>query len=271
MTKKHQKPTFLETPARPTKPRLTGVTHVLDKGMTLTQLDATMASTAEYIDVWKFGWGTAYLDPEVRDKIRRLRHHNIQACPGGTLLEISWLQRRADGFFDWVEDVGFTAVEVSNGATAMPIDEKRSLIRLAADRGLDVLAEVGSKSPDANVIPEQWIDEIGGDIDAGARRVVAEGRESGTVGLYEPDGRVRTDLVAALEAAVDGTRIIYEAPLRTQQAWLLRTIGPSVNLGNITMAEVLSVESLRQGLRADTIGLGTASDLEETSLTGTAR
>ncbi len=246
-------------PDRPTKPRAHGVTHVLDKGMPLPMLESYMQSVAEYVDVWKFGWGTAYIDPEVGAKIAHLAAHDIRACPGGTLLEIAWLQQRVDDFFLWVKRVGFTAVEVSNGATAMPLDEKHALIGRARDSGLEVIAEVGSKNPAEHARPEQWVDEIRSDVEAGAAWIVAEGRESGTVGLYESDGHVRTELVRAIEDAVGSTPVIYEAPQRSQQAWLIRTLGPGVNVGNIALTEVMSVESLRRGLRADTIGLGASS------------
>ncbi len=251
-----ERPAFLSMPSRSDKPRNTGVTHVLDKGMPLDELRAKMPSVAEYIDVWKFGWGTAYLDPEVDEKIDVLLAHGIRPCPGGTLLEIAWLQHRSAEFFKWVRSVGFPAVEVSNGATALPMDEKHTLIRTARELGFTVFAEVGSKFATHAATPERWVEEIRRDIEAGADWIVAEGRESGTVGLYEANGQVRTQLVEAIESAADGARIIYEAPQRSQQSWLIRSVGPQVNIGNVTLTEVMSVESLRRGLRADTIGIG---------------
>ncbi|MDH3756195.1 MAG: phosphosulfolactate synthase [Acidimicrobiia bacterium] len=259
MAPNSEKPTFLTTPARSTKPRTSGLTHVLDKGMPLENLRALMPSVAELVDVWKFGWGTAYLDPEVADKIAELRTHDVNACTGGTLMEIADGQGRATEFFDWSASVGFAHVEVSNGATGMPVERKRELISEANRHGFEVMSEVGSKDPEEQATPQEWIDEILGDIAAGAAWVVAEGRESGTVGLYDADGQVRLDLVEAIERAVDGTKLIYEAPHRSQQAWLIRTIGPHVNLGNISLGEIMSVESLRLGLRTDTIGIGTAT------------
>ncbi len=246
---------FLATAARAPKPRSSGLTHVLDKGMPLEQLRSYMLSVAGFIDIWKFGWGTAYLDPEVTGKILELRSHNIRACTGGTLLEIASQQQRSAEFFDWAAAVGFSTLEVSNGATDMASDVKRSLITEASRRGFEVLAEVGSKDPTNYASPSQWTDEIEADLDAGAAFVVAEGRESGTVGLYEGDGRVREDIVTAIEALPDRRKIIYEAPRRSQQAWLMRHIGPNVSVGNIVLSEVMSVESLRLGLRADTIGI----------------
>lgn len=232
-----------------------GLTHVLDKGMPLAQLRSHTRSVAAFIDIWKFGWGTAYLDPEVAEKIVELKGHNIRACTGGTLLEIAWMQERVTDFFDWAESVGFTTIEVSNGATSMASDVKRSLITQASERNFEVLAEVGSKDPSQIASPAQWTEEICADFAAGASLVVAEGRESGTVGIYEPDGNVRVDIIDAIEQLNERGRIIYEAPGRAQQAWLIRRIGPNVSMGNIVLSEVMSVESLRLGLRADTIGI----------------
>jgi phosphosulfolactate synthase len=256
MASNTQRPTFLATPHRPVKPRLVGITHVLDKGSSLARVHATLASVAEFIDIWKFGWGTSYLDRELSDKVMALDHHGVRACTGGTLLEVAWLQDKTKQFFDWVTAAGFHCVEVSNGATEMPTASKRELIGVALERGLDVLSEVGSKNPEHQASPQQWVDEILGDLTAGALWVVAEGRESGTVGLYDAAGEVRRDVVEAIERDVDGARLIYEAPRRSQQAWLIRHLGPNVNLGNILADEITSVESLRLGLRADTIGVG---------------
>ena len=256
-----QQPQFLTTTQRPTKPRLAGVTHVLDKGSPLQHLQVTLAATGAFVDVWKFGWGTAYLDIELTNKLAELDRYRVRACTGGTLLEIAWSQGRTSDFFDWVAEVGFPCVEVSNGATDLPLVEKRQLIATARARGLDVLSEVGSKNPLDHATPTQWADEIEGDLDAGALWVVAEGRESGTVGIYDANGEVRRDVVEAIERRVDGARVIYEAPRRNQQAWLIRHLGPHVNLGNVRMDEIMGVESLRLGLRADTIGVGSGTKL----------
>jgi phosphosulfolactate synthase len=256
VTSKTQRPTFLATPNRPEKPRLIGITHVLDKGSPLVRVQATLTAVAAFVDIWKFGWGTSYLDSELSDKVLALDHHGVRACTGGTLLEVAWLQGKTEQFFDWVIAAGFHCVEVSNGATDMSTAAKRGLIGVARDRGLDVLSEVGSKNPEHQASPQQWVDEILEDLAAGALWVVTEGRESGTVGLYDAAGAVRRNVVEAIERHVDGARLIYEAPRRSQQAWLIRHLGPNVNLGNILVDEITSVESLRLGLRADTIGVG---------------
>lgn len=249
------RPAFLNLPERSTKPRKAGLTHVLDKGCTLFMAHAVLSSVADLIDVWKFGWGTSYLDPAVRPKVAALHAADVKACTGGTLLEVAWLQGRTEAFFEFAAEVGFDSVEVSDGATPMPLSDKRRLISRARQLGFDVMAEVGSKNPTKTVAPADWHDEIEGDVTAGANWIVAEGRESGTVGLYDETGEVRHALLKMLEQSVHASRIIYESPRRDQQSFLIRHLGCDVNLGNIPIDEVMSLEALRLGLRADTLGI----------------
>ena len=242
---------FLDLPARSQKPRTAGLTHVLDKGLPLDQVRGLLGVYEPYVDIWKFGWGTAYLDPATVEKVALLRGADVLACTGGTLLEIAWAQGRHADCLAWAADCGFACVEISNGVVAMPQEEELALVAAAAGR-FTVLTEVGSKDPNAVVSPRQWAEQASRDLSAGATWVVGEGREAGSVGLYEADGRMRSDLVSALTAAVGVDRLIFEAPRRDQQAWLIREFGPDVSLGNIAPAEVLGVETLRLGIRADT-------------------
>ena len=259
------RPDFLRLPPRSPKPRLTGLTHVLDKGISYIELEALLESAASFIDLWKFGWGTAYLDSNVEKKVATLTRHGIRACVGGTLLEVAWLQGETQSCLAWAAEAGFPCVEVSNGVVAMPLGEKRRLIAEAADR-FTVLAEVGSKDPLAPVTPSRWADEMAGDLQAGAAYVLAEGRESGTVGLYTPDGNVRGPVVDAVVSACGLWQVVFEAPRKDQQAWFICRFGAEVNLGNVLPADVVGLEALRLGLRADTISLGGAGGaLEATS------
>ncbi len=244
-------PSFLAVPGRSTKPRVCGITHVLDKGLPVAEAAGLLAVSGPYIDIWKFGWGTAYLDPGLTAKLALLAEHGVRTCPGGTLLEIAWHQGAADRFLDWAGEVGFPCVEVSSGVVTMTPDEVASLVARAADR-FQVLREVGSKDPAAPVTAQDWAEQAAAAVAAGASWVVTEGRESGTVGLFDPDGRVREEVVAAVVDAVGYERVVFEAPRKDQQAWLLRRHGPEVSLGNVLPAEVLALEALRLGLRADT-------------------
>lgn len=245
---------FLDLPPRPAKPRSVGLTHVIDRGTPLGVLGGLVGSVAPFADVWKFGWGTAYIDPSLQAKVDLLRRHDVLACPGGTLLEIASLHGRTDRLLAWAEAVGFMALEVSNGATEMAGAEKRKLIARAS-RHFVVLSEVGTKDPQVVLSPAAYESEVVADLEAGARWVVLEGRESGTVGLYYQDGRVREELAERLTAAVGLEKLVFEAPRKDQQAWFIRRFGPTVNLGNVLPDDVFGLETLRLGLRADTIGL----------------
>ncbi len=248
-----ESPRFLETADRTSKPRRRGITHVIDKGTPLANMDELLKAHGTFVDVWKFGFGTAYVDGTVGAKIERLEAHGVRACPGGTLLEAAWWQGRSAEFFEWSGRLGFSCVEVSRGATGLPASSKRDLIDAACKHGFEVFAEVGSKDPHEPALPAEWLEEARSDLDCGAAWLVAEGRESGTVGLYAADGSVRADLVEALERLGEDAPVVYEAPLRQQQAWLVNHLGPNVNLANIAPGEVLAVEALRQGLRSDTL------------------
>ena len=230
------------------------MTHVLDKGVPLQLLQGLLDHGGAYVDVWKLGFGTGYVDPGAEAKVKLLGEHGIMACVGGTLLEAAWAESKAEECLAWAEQLGFPCVEVSNGATQMSRGEKRRLVSKAAE-GFVVIAETGSK--DARVTPSatEWAAEMAADLKAGATWGLTEGRESGTVGLYEPDGSIRWELVDSVIAAAGADRVIFEAPRTAQQAELIRRLGPDVNLGNVATTEILSVEALRLGLRADTLGI----------------
>lgn len=247
-------PGFLGLAPRSPKPRVVGLTHVIDGGTPARWLEGLLECVAEFVDVWKFGWGTSYLDPTVGVKTALLARHGVAACPGGTLLEIAWLEGKAGRFLDWAAEVGFPCVEVSNGASGMPSVEKRRLIASASSR-FTVLAEVGSKDPGSRRPARAWVEEAVADLESGASWVVVEARESGTVGLYESDGRVRRELVEELLSALGPKQVVFEAPRRDQQVWFIRRLGPQANLGNVAPTDVLGLETLRRGLRADTLHL----------------
>lgn len=244
-------PDFLALPARAAKPRATGITHVLDRGLPLAQSADLLAANGPYVDVWKLGWGISYLDPNLTAKLELLADHRVLASPGGTLLEIAWAQGRAAEFLDWARACGFPCVEVSAGTVAMDDSAKRDLIEQAAQHFI-VLAEVGPKDPGVRLTPGQWAQAVARDLAAGATWVLAEGRASGTVGIYEASGSVREDVVAAMVSVTDPGSIVFEAPRDSQQAWFVRRFGPDVNLANVHPADALGLETLRLSLRADT-------------------
>jgi phosphosulfolactate synthase len=224
---------------------------VIDAGLPLPDVRAILDSAAPHIDVWKFGWGSAYIDAALDAKLRLLGRHGVIGCPGGTLLELAALQGRAEACLDWAAACGFTQVEVSDGLGLLGEDAKTALIRRAAAR-FRVVSEVGMKDPGSVLTPATWVELARADLEAGASAVLTEGRESGMVGLYAADGSVRGEVVDALLEEIGADHLIFEAPHRHQQAWLIRRIGSDVNLANVAPREAAGLEALRLGLRADT-------------------
>jgi phosphosulfolactate synthase len=203
----------------------------------------------------KVGWGIGYIDPTMSTRVRICAQHGCPVSLGGTLLEIAALQNRVGELREWALSIGVSHIEVSNGLRALPDSRKHALVKeLAAD--FVVLAETGAKEGNFPPTPAEWAEEMSRDIDAGATWVIAEGRESGTVGLYNSDHGIREDLVSAILGWIPPDRVIFEAPAKSQQTWFIQQLGPDVNLGNIAPASVLPLETLRLGLRADTASAG---------------
>lgn len=244
---------------RTAKPRLSGLTHVIDTGVPIEHVRGQLDMIAAYTDIWKFGFGTSYLDPTIDKKVQLLTDAGVLACVGGTLLEAAWLESSADDCLAWARGIGFPCLEVSNASAGMGRAEKRRLIETAAGHFL-VLAEVGSKDPSEAMEPDAWAQAMTADVDAGASWLIAEGRESGTAGLYSPDGAVRWPVVDAIVGAVPVDRVVFEAPQTHQQTAFIQAFGPNVSLGNIPPDGVLALEALRRGLRADTLSNGHAPD-----------
>jgi len=246
---------FLELPERSAKPREQGITHVLDRGLSLAEVDGLVEVAGDFVDFVKLGWGTALVTGNLEDKLARYRAHGIPVVLGGTLTEISIAQRRVEGLVGYMRDLGIEHVEISDGTITLPHRDKLALIeRLARD--FTVFSEVGSKDAAEIMAPYRWVELIEAELAAGAWRVIAEARESGTAGIYRADGEVRSGLIDEIAHAVDFHRLVFEAPRKEQQVWFLRFFGPEVNLGNIAPDDVLSLETLRLGLRSDTMERG---------------
>jgi phosphosulfolactate synthase len=245
-------PDFLDLPPRSPKPRSQGLTHVIDPGLPARDAEGLMESVADYVDLVRLGWGSAYITRELQRKLDVYRAHGIPTMLGGTLTELAWLHGKVDGLRRWLDELRIDHVEVSSGVVAMPPGAKAELIAtLARDR--TVFAEVGEKDPRALMAPYRWVALIREALEAGAALVVCEGRADGSAGVFRPDGEVRTGLVDEIVHEIDVHRLIFEAPQRHQQIWFIERYGSDVNLGNIDPGDVISLESLRVGLRADTL------------------
>ena len=244
---------FLDLPERSIKPRERGLTHVLDRGLSLTEIDGLAEVAGASVDVVKLGWGTAVVTANLVDKLARYREHDIPVVLGGTLTELAIRDGRLDALVEWLKELGVAHVEISDGTIALDSKRKCELIALLA-RDFTVFSEVGSKDAQEIMAPYRWVEQIEAELAAGAWKVICEARESGDAGIYRADGEVRMGLIDEIAHAVDPTRILFEAPRKDQQVWFLRRFGREVNLGNIPPGDVLSLETLRLGLRADTAG-----------------
>ena len=242
-------------PSRATKPRSTGLTMVIDGGIPLKQFADIISSTPELIDFVKFGWGTAIITGGLQQKIDVLREHGIGFYLGGTLFEKYVMQERFDDYKRFCVELGCEHVEVSNGTVTMSNAEKASYIRKLAD-DFTVVSEVGFKDPDRSeqLPPSKWVEYINEDLAAGATMVTLEARESGKSGICRPDGALRFGLIEdVLAAGVSQDQLLFEAPTTTLQTYFITRLGTDVNLGNVPASGVIGLETLRLGLRADTL------------------
>jgi phosphosulfolactate synthase len=225
---------------------------VIDRGLSIAEVDGLLEVAGESVDIVKLGWGTALVSANLKPKLERYLAHDIPVVLGGTLTELAIRQGRVEGLVAWLHELGLRHVEVSDGTIALEAQVKSDLIGELA-REFTVLSEVGSKDSDFIMAPYVWVEQIERDLQAGAWKVIAEARESGTAGIYRADGEVRTGLIDEIVHAIDADRLIFEAPRREQQVWLLHRFGTECNLGNIAPDDVLSLETLRLGLRSDTV------------------
>jgi phosphosulfolactate synthase len=230
----------------------TGFTHVIDKGLGPRAWEDVLETSGAFIDIVKLGWGTAYVTQNLTRKLEVLRAAGKPVVIGGTFLEAVVAQDKVDDYKSWLVELGLQHVEVSDGVIDLPRERKLELIADLA-RDFTVLSEVGSKDAEIVYAPYQWVEWIKEELAAGAWKVITEGREGGTAGIYRPTGEMRTGLVDEIVHEVPAADLVFEAPTKASQAWLIRQLGPSVNLGNIPPDEVIALETLRLGLRADTL------------------
>jgi phosphosulfolactate synthase len=243
---------FLDLPARPGKPRTEGLTHVIDKGLNLRDIEGMFDVGGAFVDIVKLGWGTSYVTNNLEKKIALYRHFETPVVCGGTLFEAVYARGRLDEFKRWLTDNRFAHVEISDGTLDVPREEKLEVIADFA-RDFTVLSEVGSKDSEIVYAPYQWVEWIKEELGAGAWKVITEGREGGTAGIYRPTGEMRTGLVDEIAHSIEVSDLIFEAPTKASQAWFVKQFGPNVNLGNIPPDEVIPLETLRLGLRGDTL------------------
>lgn len=243
-----------DIPERDKKPRRTGQTMVMDKGMSVREVEDFLSLAEPHTDIVKLGFGTSYVTPNLQQKLDVYRAAGIPVYFGGTLFEAFIARNQFDDYLKILDKYKMEYVEVSDGSLEMPHEKKCEYIHQLA-KHVTVLSEVGSKDTEKIIAPYQWIQLMKEELAAGASKVIAEARESGTVGIYRGTGEVRMGLVNEILTQVDQKVIIWEAPLKAQQVWFIKLLGANVNLGNIAPNDVLPLETLRLGLRADTFQL----------------
>ncbi|WP_066758494.1 phosphosulfolactate synthase [Crocinitomix algicola] len=250
-------------PERPAKPRESGVTMMMDKGLSLREVEDFIDANGEFTDIAKFGFGTAYVTKNLEEKIKLYKSAGIRPYFGGTLFEIFIARNKFNDYQKLLDKYDLDLCEVSDGSIILPHDQKLEYInKLSKER--TVMSEVGSKDAGIIISPAKWIKMMSSELEAGSWKVIAEGRESGTVGVFRPNGTAHTYLINKIIAKIDPNRILWEAPQKTQQVWFIRLFGPNVNLGNIAPNEIIPLECLRLGLRGDTFFEFLPDDIEKT-------
>lgn len=244
---------------RSAKPRTVGQTMVIDTGLGLMQTGDLLELAAGYVDFIKLGFGTPALYPSglLKAKIDLIRSHGVEPYPGGTFLEVAWQQGRLGEYLAACGRLGFQMIEVSDGTITLSPAERQAIIRAARERSFTVITEVGKKDGQSDLDPLDAIRQVRADLEAGATKVIVEGRESGKgVGIYDRSGHLKEDDLEILVAGVpDAAVLMWETPMKEQQREFIARFGPNVNLGNIAPTDVIALEALRRGLRGDTLKL----------------
>lgn len=248
MTKNFELPYI---PERTEKPRETGLNMMMDKGLSLRQVENFIENCSDYTDLVKLGFGTSYMTKNLKEKVNLYQQAGIKVYLGGTLFEAFLIRDMLEDYLKFIDSVGVDTIEVSDGSVTIDHDKKCELIQVLA-KDYRVLSEVGSKEEGILISPAKWISMMNTELEAGSWKVIAEARESGTVGIYRPNGTAHTVLVNKILSKVNSDDILWEAPKKAQQVWFIQLIGSNVNLGNISYDEIIPLETLRLGLRGDT-------------------
>ena len=243
-----------QIPERKGKPRSSGVTMVMDKGLSIEEAKNFLSIAEPYVDIVKLGFGTSFVTPRLREKIELYQSHNIPVYFGGTLFEAFLIRNQFNDYITTCRDYNITYMEVSDGSITIPHAEKCGYIEKLTKYGV-VLSEVGSKDAEHIIPPYKWIELMRAELEAGSSYVIAEAREAGNVGIYRGSGEVREGLVLEILTQIPEEKIIWEAPQKGQQLYFIELLGCNANLGNIAPAEMIALEAMRVGLRGDTFNL----------------
>ncbi len=243
-----------QIPDRIKKPRKSGLTMVMDKGLSVNEAVNFLSVAHPHVDIIKLGFGTSFVTPNLREKLEIYKSYDLPIYFGGTLFEAFLIRNQFDDYVAVCKDFDINYLEVSDGSIEIPHAEKCGYIeKLAKD--FTVLSEVGSKDATHIIPPYKWIEQMSAELEAGSTYVIAEAREAGNVGIYRGSGEVREGLVQEILTQIKGEKIIWEAPQKAQQLYFIELLGCNANLGNIAPTEVIPLEAMRLGLRGDTFNL----------------
>lgn len=242
---------MLSLPARTKKPRQIGLTSIHEVGVPLGELRSILEDYAAFVDIAKLGIGSAYVTPNLHEKVKLYHDHDVLVYFGGTLFEKFYSQGKLEGYLDFLREHNVKWIEVSNGTIDISLEERLRIVERIKDE-FTVLAEIGCKDTSVVMPPSKWITEMKSLLDAGCKYVITEGRDSGTAGIYRPTGELREGLLADVLGAIDPAFIIFEAPQPKMQMRFINNVGTNVNLGNVRPRELLLLESQRIGLRNET-------------------
>lgn len=238
-------------PNRDKKPRASGLTMMMDKGLSVREAENFCEAAAEYTDIVKFGFGTALITKNLKEKINIYKQAGIRPYFGGTLFEIFQVRGKFDEFRKFISGFDLDLAEISDGSMNLPHEEKLRIIQTLS-KDMTVLSEVGYKVAGVVIPDDVWVEMMKTELEVGAWKVIAEARESGNIGIYKPDGSANLDLISDILKTINRDDVLWEAPNKNQQAYFIKLLGANVNLGNIATNEVISLETLRLGLRGDT-------------------
>jgi phosphosulfolactate synthase len=240
-----------QIPERTIRPREKGLTMVMDKGLGIHEVENFLSVCSPHVDLVKLGFGTAYVTPNLDEKIKLYHDAGIRVYFGGTLFEAFIVRNQYDDYLRMLERFNLNHAEISDGSIEMPHEIKLEYISKLS-KHVTVLSEVGSKDVEKIIPPYQWIELMKSELKAGAWKVIAEAREAGNVGVYRSSGEVREGLVQEILTKIPEEKIIWEAPQKAQQTYFIKLVGANVSLGNIAPNDVIPLETLRLGLRSDT-------------------
>ncbi|MEI6124472.1 MAG: phosphosulfolactate synthase [Bacteroidota bacterium] len=238
-------------PQRPAKPRQSGITMVMDKGLSVAEAENLVSASGHLIDFVKLGFGTSLITGHLEQKIACYKSANIRVYLGGTLFEAFVIRNAFEQYVKLLEVLKLDTVEISDGSMRMSLLDKCNFIK-ELSKNFYVISEVGSKDASVNICTADWVRLMQAELDAGSSKVIAEARESGNVGIFDANCKANTNMIGEISSHIDANHIIWEAPIKAQQVWFIKQFGSNVNLGNIASGEVIALETLRLGLRGDT-------------------